>query len=216
MGSAGLRVRTTLTGSGTVKGSVTNEGVVTGGLTVTGSYTQGAKGELVLRGGALKVGGAVRLAGALDLAAVAAGSGALVNPVRTIAVLNNVGRAKTTGAFSGLKEGAALKLADTTYRISYRGGDGNDVVLTAVAKGASPKAGAGAGARSGSGAAGSDSVAAADASTNSASAADSSGLVFWPYAMAVGLLAGLMIPAARRVRGRGNGRRRGGRHAAQG
>jgi autotransporter-associated beta strand protein len=59
VGSAGLRVGTSLTGSGTVKGSVTNDGVVAGGLTVTGSYAQGARGELVLRGRPLKVSGAV-------------------------------------------------------------------------------------------------------------------------------------------------------------
>ncbi|WP_044473656.1 hypothetical protein, partial [Streptomyces turgidiscabies] len=208
-GPAGLRVGALLTGSGTVTGSVTNDGVMASGLTVTGAYTQGTKGQLVLRGRPLKVGGAVRLAGSLDLSSLGAAS----NPARTITVLNHAGREKTTGAFSGLKEGTALKLGGTTYRISYRGGDGNDVVLKAVAKGASPAATSGA--RSGS-AAGSGSVAAADASTDSGLAASSSGLGFWPYAMAVGLLAGLMIPATRKVRARGNGRRRGGRHAAQG
>ncbi|WP_405826745.1 autotransporter [Streptomyces sp. NBC_01390] len=215
VGSAGLRVGTTITGSGTVRGSVTNEGVVAGGLTVTGSYTQGAKGELVLRGRPLKVTGAVRLAGALDLSAVgpAAAPASVPASARTIPVLNHAGRAKTAGTFSGLKEGTALKLGDATYRITYRGGDGNDVVLKAVTKSASPAVTAGV--RSGS-AAGPGSVAAAGASTNSGLAASGSGLGFWPYAMAVGLLAGLMIPATRRVRGRGNGRRRAGRHAAQG
>ncbi|WP_063783517.1 hypothetical protein [Streptomyces sp. NRRL WC-3618] len=208
-GPAGLRMGTTLTGSGTVTGSVTNDGVMATGLTVTGAYTQGPKGELVLRGGPLKVGGAVRLAGAVDLSA----AGAAPHPGRTITVLNHTGRAKIEGAFSGLKEGTSLKLGDRTYRISYRGGDGNDVVLTAVTKSATPAAKPGV--RSGP-AAGSGSVPAADASTNSSLAASSSGLGWWPYAMAVGLLAGLMIPATRRVRGRGNGRRRGGRHAAQG
>ncbi|MFF3379317.1 autotransporter [Streptomyces sp. NPDC002680] len=214
VGTAGLRVRKTLTGSGTVKGSVTNEGVVAGGLTVTGGYTQAAKGELVLRGGPLKVGGAVRLAGALDLSA--AGASAAAGSARTIKVLDHAGRAKTTGAFSGLKEGAALKLGATTYRISYRGGDGNDVVLTAAAKSASPTASSGARSGSATGS-GSDSVTSADSNTNSAPTAASSGLGWWPYAMAVGLLAGLMIPAARKVRehGSGSGRRRGGRHAAQ-
>ncbi|MDX2548972.1 autotransporter [Streptomyces sp. WI04-05B] len=209
VGSAGLRVGTTLTGSGTVKGSVTNEGVVAGGLTISGSYTQAAKGELVLRGRPLKVGGAVRLAGALDLSSLGAASGS----ARTITLLNHTGRAKTAGAFSGLKEGTTLKLGSTAYRITYRGGDGNDVALTAVAKSASPTAGSGA--RPGAGA-GSGSVAAAGASTDSVSTAAGTGLGFWPYAMAVGLLAGLMIPAARKVRGPGNGRRRGGRHSARG
>ncbi|WP_169786266.1 hypothetical protein [Streptomyces yerevanensis] len=35
----------------------------------------------------------------------------------------------TSGTFKGLKEGAKLKVGKTEYRISYRGGDGNDVVL---------------------------------------------------------------------------------------
>ncbi|WP_241827003.1 autotransporter [Streptomyces graminilatus] len=208
-GGAGLRMGTTLTGSGTVKGSVTNDGVMAGGLTVTGTYTQSARGQLVLQDQPLKVGGAVRLAGTLDVSAVGSAS-----PLSdTITVLNHTGRARTVGAFSGLKEGAALKLADRTYRITYRGGDGNDVVLRAVDRSASPAAGAGATPES---AAGPDQVATADAHTDSALAADSSGFGWWPYAMAVGLLAGLMIPAGRKVRGRGNGRRRGGRHAAQG
>lgn len=209
VGSAGLRVGTTLTGSGTVKGSVTNEGVVADGLTISGSYTQAAKGELVFRGRPLKVGGAVRLAGALDLSSLGAASGS----ARTITLLNHTGRAKTAGAFSGLKEGTTLKLGSTAYRITYRGGDGNDVALTAVAKSGSPTAGSGA--RPGAGAV-SGSVAAAGASTDSVSTAAGTGLGFWPYAMAVGLLAGLMIPATRKVRGPGNGRRRGGRHSAQG
>lgn len=210
-GPAGLRLGTSLTGSGRVTGSVTNDGVMASGLTVTGAYTQGPKGELVLRGGPLKVGGTVRLAGAVDLSS----AGVASTPARTITVVDNTGRGRTTGTFSGLREGAALKLADTTYRISYRGGDGNDVVLKAVAKGASSTAGSGV--RSGSAAGTGSAVGtAADASTDSAPAAASSGMGWWPYAMAVGLLAGLMIPATRRARGRGNGRRRGGRHAAQG
>ncbi|WP_105968910.1 autotransporter [Streptomyces geranii] len=209
VGSTGLRVGTTLTGSGTVKGSVTNEGVVAGGLTVTGGYTQTAKGELVWRGGPLKVTGPVRLAGGLDLSA----AGATAGVGRTMTVLNHTGRAKTTGVFSGLKEGTALKLGTKTYRISYRGGDGNDVVLTAAAKSASPKASSGAQAGSSTG---SDSATTTGANTNSAPAAATSGLGWWPYAMAVGLLAGLMIPATRRVRWQGSGRRRGGRHASQG
>ncbi|WP_063753212.1 autotransporter-associated beta strand repeat-containing protein, partial [Streptomyces resistomycificus] len=124
--ASGLRVATTLTGTGTVKGAVTNEGVVAAGLTVLGDYTQRAKGELVLRKRPLKVTGSVRLAGGLDLSA--AGS----SPARKITVLDHRGRAKTSGSFTGLEEGAKVRLAETTYRISYRGGDGNDVVLLSL------------------------------------------------------------------------------------
>ncbi|MCX5062240.1 MULTISPECIES: autotransporter [unclassified Streptomyces] len=195
-GTAGLRVVTALTGKGTVKGSVTNDGVVTGGVTVSGAYTQRAQGELVLGDRPLKVDGAVRLAGDLDFSA--AGS----KPARRITVLEHGGGSKTTGTFEGLKEGARLKLADTAYRISYKGGDGNDVILTATTASPSPDDRPDT-ARSG---------AAAAAGPRTANTAGS-GLGWWPYVLAVGLLIGLVVPAAKR---RSGGRRRGGRHAANG
>ncbi|MDO0910714.1 autotransporter [Streptomyces sp. DT2A-34] len=192
--TSGLRVgeARTLTGKGTVKGAVTNDGVVASGLTVSGDYTQSAKGELVLRDGPLKVSGAVRLAGDLDLAAAATSA----KPAGKITVLDHRGSAKTTGTFTGLKEGKKLQLGDTTYRISYRGGDGNDVVLTAVTTPPSPSADTPRTAA--------DTV--ASPGTRTASAA-SSGLGWWPYVLAAGLLVGLAIPATRF--GRGGGRRRG-------
>ncbi|MDH6213563.1 autotransporter [Streptomyces pseudovenezuelae] len=194
-GPAGLRVATTLSGKGTVKGAVTNDGVVVGGVTVSGDYTQGAKGELVLGEKPLRVSGAVRLAGDLDLSA--AGTA----PARRITVLEHTGKAKTTGAFKGLKEGARLKLADTTYRISYKGGDGNDVVLTATTASPTPAA------NHPDTASGTPTTTADLHTANTASAR----LGWWPYVLAVGLLVGLAIPAVRR-----GGRRRGGRHASHG
>ena len=195
VGTAGLRVSTTLTGKGTVKGAVTNDGVVAGGLTVSGAYTQSAKGELIWRNKPLKVAGAVRLAGDLDLSAAG------TKPARKITVLDHTGSSKTEGAFSGLKEGAKLKLADTTFRISYRGGDGNDVVLSAVtASSPTPKA--------------HSASASAAVATKSTAAATNERFGWWPYALGLGLLGGLMVPATRRSRR--SGRRGGGRHAAQG
>jgi autotransporter-associated beta strand protein len=194
-GPAGLRVATSLSGKGTVKGAVTNEGVVAGGVTVAGDFTQSAKGELVLGQRPLKVSGAVRLAGDLDLSA--AGTA----PARTITVLDHTGKVKTTGAFKGLKEGARLKLADTTYRIGYKGGDGNDVVLIATTASPAPTA-------NHSGTASDTPTTAATLHTaNTASAR----LGWWPYVLAAGLLVGLAIPAVRRGGRRGRG---GGRHAA--
>ncbi|MET8079910.1 autotransporter [Streptomyces sp. NPDC005303] len=192
-GTAGLRVVSSLTGKGTVKGAVTNEGVVAGGLTVSGGYTQSTKGELVLGKRPLKVTGPVRLSGALDLAA--AGTA----PARGITVLDHKGSSKTTGAFKGLKEGTRLKLADTTYRITYRGGDGNDVVLTAVTKSASPSVRADT----------SSSTPGTTPRTTAAAAAE--GLGWWPYILALGLLGGLVVPPTLRKRGK---RRQAGRHAA--
>lgn len=195
VGTSGLRVAAgkSLTGKGTVKGAVTNGGVVASGLTVSGDYTQSAKGGLVLRGAPLKVTGAVRLSGDLDLASAAT----TPKPVRKITIVDHKGRTKTTGTFTGLKEGEKLQLNDTTYRISYRSGDGNDVTLTAVT--------------SASSAASAHPRPPADAPTANTTA---NGLGWWPYVLAAGLLAGLAIPATRM--GRGRGRRRGGRHSAHG
>ncbi|MEV3913647.1 autotransporter [Streptomyces canus] len=191
-GTAGLRVVSSLSGKGAVKGAVTNEGVVAGGLTVSGGYTQTPKGELILGEGPLKVTGPVRLAGELDFSAVG------THPARRITVLDNTGTSRTTGAFKGLKEGTRLKLADATYRITYRGGDGNDVALTAVTASASP------GVRA-------DTASKAPAAAPRVTGAETEGLGWWPYILALGLLGGLVVPPTVRRRGK---RREGGRHAA--
>lgn len=229
-GGSALRVTSALSGKGTVNGAVTNEGVVKGGLTVTGAYTQNDKGQLVLADKPLKVGGKVTLSGGLDLSAVgtataapgadsasgkssaSTGTGnasgkhspaAGNTSAREITVLNHTGDTPTTGSFDQLREGAEVKLADTVYRISYKGGDGNDVVLTATA--VSPSASA-------RGQASSGSVA---AETRSASAAESGAFGWWPYVLAAGLLGGLLVPATKRTRVGGR-RRGGGRHSAHG
>ena len=194
-GTAGLRVSTDLTGVGTVKGSVTNDSVVTTGLTVTGNYTQSAKGELVLRDKPLKVGGKVGLAGDLDLSAAG------THPARTITILDHTGKGSTTGTFKGLPEGTKLKLANTTYRITYRGGDGNDVALTTVTTSspsptAHPKSSSG--------------TTITEARTTNTARSD--GFGWWPYALGLGLLGGLLVPATKHTRA--SGRRRGGKHAS--
>lgn len=194
-GTAGLRVSTDLTGVGTVKGSVTNDSVVTTGLTVTGNYTQSAKGELVLRDKPLKVGGKVGLAGDLDLSAAG------THPARTITILDHTGKGSTTGTFKGLPEGTKLKLADTTYRITYRGGNGNDVTLTTVTASSPsptphPKSSSG--------------TTITEARTTNTARSNSFG--WWPYALGLGLLGGLLVPATKHTRA--SGRRRGGKHAS--
>ncbi|WP_408646365.1 autotransporter [Streptomyces jeddahensis] len=194
----GLRVGRSLTGTGTVAGSVTNEGRVEGSLTITGDYAQGADGELVVRTGEkpLKVGGRVKLAGKLGNATAGKSTGE--KPASKITLISHTGKSKTTGTFTGLREGATVKVADTKYRISYRGGDGNDVVLTkAKAAAASPSAGA----RSGD----------ASSATQPAQNASESTRAWWPLTLIPVLLGALLLPAVRRWR---TGRRGGGRHAA--
>ncbi|MFI8831636.1 autotransporter-associated beta strand repeat-containing protein [Streptomyces afghaniensis] len=194
-GPAGLRVATTLTGRGTVAGAVTNDGAVTTGLTVNGAYTQSSKGTLVLRGKPLKVTGTVRLAGDLDVSAL----GGRGRPAREVTVLDHKGDGRISGTFEGLRQGARLKLGDTTYRIDYRAGDGNDVALTAkTAPRPSPTA---------PGASASGAVA-----PRSAGASEDVGFGWWPYALGLALVVSLAVPMAAR---RGRRHRGGGRHAGR-
>jgi streptogramin lyase len=48
-------------------------------------------------------------------------------------VISNTGTGKVNGTFAGLPEGSVVVAQDTLFNISYKGGDGNDVVLTAMA-----------------------------------------------------------------------------------
>jgi len=107
-----------LTGAGTVEGTLTNTGAVTpSALTVTGDYVQKPNATLAAAG--LIVHGRVTLAGALT----APPSGG------TTTVIDNRGTAPVTGTFANLPEGAKVGARVLTYT----GGDGNDVVLTAPA-----------------------------------------------------------------------------------
>ena len=62
----------------------------------------------------------------------------LMTPVFTPAVndqflfVNNHGQDPVIGTFAGLAEGSTFTINGTTLRISYRGGSGNDVVLTVI------------------------------------------------------------------------------------
>jgi len=48
----------------------------------------------------------------------------------TFTIINNESSSPVTGTFAGLPEGATFTSQGVTYSISYKGGDGNDVVLT--------------------------------------------------------------------------------------
>ncbi|ONI85163.1 hypothetical protein ALI22I_30640 [Saccharothrix sp. ALI-22-I] len=103
-----------LNAGGTVEGAVENSGTVTAdGLTVQGPYTQRPGAKIVA--GRMTVSGPVVLAGAFEPGPGASG-----------VVIDNTGADAVTGTFDGLPEGAQVG----ALRITYRGGDGNDVELT--------------------------------------------------------------------------------------
>ncbi|WP_328774027.1 autotransporter [Streptomyces sp. NBC_00286] len=197
-----LNLNSSLSGKGKVVGAVSNTGTgkVSGGVTVTGDYTQGGGGQLTVKDRALKVGGALRLGGKLVVEPASAPAG---TPSKTVTVIDHTGKAKTKGTFKGLKEGAKVKLGKTEYQITYRGGDGNDVVLT------TDKASPSATSRTAPLPSGN---APKSATTANASDEGSIPLAWWVAGAVLGGLAALIVPVSRRRRTRMG--RRGGRHAA--
>jgi hypothetical protein len=76
----------------------------------------------------VQVTGTVAIGGSLIIDIL---SGA-VSTGQTFTIIDNDGADPVTGTFTGLSEGATLAAGTTTFAISYHGGNGNDVVLTAV------------------------------------------------------------------------------------
>jgi hypothetical protein len=74
----------------------------------------------------LKVNGSVILSNA-TLSATLGFPSALSN---SFTIIDNDGSDAVTNTFSGLPEGATLNVSGTPFRITYKGGSGNDVVLT--------------------------------------------------------------------------------------
>ncbi len=82
--------------------------------------------------------------------AVSFSSGATLNAVLSegwsvktgdsFTIIDNRSTTDVQGTFDGLAEGAQLSVGGVTFSISYVGGDGNDVVLTALADGTDPDA----------------------------------------------------------------------------
>jgi hypothetical protein len=132
----GLPNTGTLAGGGTVVGNVTNTGTVSpdGVLTVSGSYSATGGLAVDLNGPTpgtqydqLKVNGTVALGGPLVVRPGYPVPKATVFRIIDIDLTDAV-----TGTLTGLPEGATLVVNGQTFRISYVGGDGNDVTLTRV------------------------------------------------------------------------------------
>lgn len=137
----------TLEAGGTITGDVTNNGAtirpagnsVPGKLTITGAFTQ-ASGtlELDLMGSSpgmydvLAVGSGSTLGGTLSLQVL----GVMVNDTDTFTLVERAGTAAMPGTFAGQPEGSTVLFNGVTKRVTYAGGDGNDVALIVPAPGA--------------------------------------------------------------------------------
>ncbi len=60
---------------------------------------------------------------------------------QTYVIISNDGSDAVTGAFTGLAEGATFNVSGNVFEVSYKGGDGNDIVLTVVSVPAAPNTG---------------------------------------------------------------------------
>ena len=82
----------------------------------------------------LQVGGTVNLAGPGDplgsTLQVVTGFTPALNT--SFMIIDNDSNSPVIGAFAGLPQGATFSMGAATFQISYQGGDGNDVVLTAL------------------------------------------------------------------------------------
>ncbi len=136
----------TLKGSGQIDGTVNASGTAkiapgnSPGILNTGNFVLGAGSTLEIEIGGttpgnnannhdqVNVTGSVTLAGSVSLISynfysILSGS--------SFVVINNDGTDAVSGTFNGLSEGATFTSNGVVYTITYVGGDGNDVVITA-------------------------------------------------------------------------------------
>ncbi|MGD9723817.1 MAG: beta strand repeat-containing protein [Pirellulales bacterium] len=141
VGTLQLNTNSPISGSGTLNGHLTannfvRPGTSPGRLTVNGDYAQTATGTLAieLTGLApatqydqLAVNGGLSLGGTLTVTRT-------FEPVAgdSFTIIENDGADPVVGTFIGKPEGAVFYVSSLPLRISYTGGDGNDVVLTRV------------------------------------------------------------------------------------
>ena len=114
-----------------VRPGVDGVGTLTvGNLTLDGAFHVTVDGTFAGQHDRLNVLGTVDISGAtLDY------SGAVTAAItyRTVTLIDNDGTSDSvTGEFAGLAEGATVTFNDAVFTLSYRGGDGNDVVLIPV------------------------------------------------------------------------------------
>ncbi len=117
-------------------GGTLSPGNSPGLLEIDGDYNLATAGTLFIETGGssagteydqLDVTGSVTLAGNLSAYVIST----IVKGTQ-FTIINNDGSDPVVGSFAGLPEGAVFDNGYDEYRVSYVGGDGNDVVLTAI------------------------------------------------------------------------------------
>lgn len=163
----GVRGDTAVTSGGTLKGTgtVANLNVFGGGIlapghspgcmTVSGDLHQGGTYQAELGGTVpcsgydqmivtgnvvLNDGGSPAVQGILELSFY---NGFVPTVGQTFQIVNNQGSQPVSGTFVGLPEGSSISFNGHNFKISYKGGDGNDIVLTAVTAVTAPSTGFG-------------------------------------------------------------------------
>lgn len=105
--------------------------IASGNLNLAGTYTAQLAGMTACSGyDQLQVTGTVAVGGTLNIALLNGFTPATGDSFTLIA---NDGVDPVTGTFAGLPEGSTITIGTSRFSISYLGGDGNDVTLTALA-----------------------------------------------------------------------------------
>jgi hypothetical protein len=134
-----------LGGASLTTGSFTDDGTLTLGpasaLVVKGKFTENADGTLIEQLGGTSSSptfGSVTATVGVSLAGGLKVTSAVVPAVgSSFEIINNASSSATSGAFTGVPEGSTFTVTvgstTMTFKISYKGGTGNDVVLTRTA-----------------------------------------------------------------------------------
>ncbi|HET9721796.1 MAG TPA: hypothetical protein VFP32_02085, partial [Candidatus Saccharimonadales bacterium] len=114
----------------------------TGNLALNGTYQAEIGGTTACTGyDQMKVTGTVNLTGSTLVASLYNNYVPKVGESYTI--IDNDGTDAVTGTFANLAEGATFKIGSNVLKVTYKGGTGNDVVLSVVSTPASPNTGFG-------------------------------------------------------------------------
>jgi len=150
-GDIEVRDSGTVKGSGTVDSLTVNEdGRALGNLTVLNNvYMNGVYAPNVLNSSSydqLKIGanysggGNAVVLGSSAALQVNLNDGWSIKQGDQFRIIDNLSSTAVSGAFSGLAEGAQFTVEGITFSITYLGGTGNDIVITALNTGSDPSA----------------------------------------------------------------------------